>query len=116
MDIAEITELKEGLTEFEMELKKEVQEDTDYQGEADALLLAISRLQSHFKNVNTTADFKKIEAAIAPDLQYVMEAAVSFSDLDEEEEDDLDLDELEFDDEDDMDLDDLEFSDEEDEE
>jgi hypothetical protein len=115
MKEAEIAEFKDVLKQFEVDLKSEIKSDPDYDGEADHLCQAIARLQTQFENINTQKDYDQAYEGLAGDLEVVMHAAVMFSDVADEEEEDFDEDEFEDDEEgeDEMD-DDEELEDEED--
>jgi hypothetical protein len=108
----DILEFKDYLKDFEATVKENVAADAEYNGEAEPLLQAITRLKKQFETINNVDDFEKRLGAFGKDFLTVQEATFLFNEMEDEDFDDFDFDDEEDCDED---CDDLEFADSEDE-
>lgn len=103
MEQFNLAELKESLTDFHREVNEMIENDPDYDGEADDLLAAIGRVQNELSSVNTEEEMAERIPLIAEDLMFVMRCAEEFAEMndddEDEDEDEFDLDD-EFEDED----------------
>lgn len=91
MYLEDFQEFKETLKTFHETLRKGVEADSEYEGEADALLESMARVEEKIKTMDDMEQLKKALGQFGWDFMQVYLAIDELMAIDEEE---LDLEEL----------------------